>query len=143
MAWVALTGDALSIQAGAAYTVVADVSTSHSKSDILSQLQKRGLSAYVYSEGPISDGTRPVTIAASAASGASIPWSPSFPVSLVAHYEILKAWVWAGAGTSQPTPPQIDSTAPTNRPARATTSIVFLSLGALAGVGWYAWSRRR
>ena len=141
MSWAPLVADQLSVQAGAAYTVVANVSTAHSKAVILSALQKRGLTVYAYVEGPIENDSRTVTLSATASTGgASVPWSPSFPASLVAHYEIEKVWVWANAGTNQPTPPAIGSTLPSNRPARATASAVFVTLGAVGAVAWYIWS---
>jgi hypothetical protein len=143
MGWTPLPdGSDLSIQPGDAYAVVASVSTSHSKADIVSQLTGRGLTIYSYTEGPVANGYRPVTLAATANKSGSVPWAPSFPASLVAHYRLQSAWVWVGVGSDRPEPPTETPETPSN-PPRATASVVALGLGAVGALAWYIWGRTR
>jgi hypothetical protein len=140
MSWVELAeGQDIQIQPGAAYAVVASVGSQHQRGPIINQLQKRGLAVYSYEEG--SGDPRPVTLAAVASQASSIPWSPGFPTSLIAHYQIEAAWVWPNVGSDHPQPPS--SSVEPNRPARATASLVFISGAALGALGWYIFHRVR
>jgi hypothetical protein len=139
MAWASLPdGSDLSIQSGNAYAVVALVGHQHPRGPIINELQKRGLAVYSYAEG--SGDPRPVTVAAVTSQASLIPWSPSFPASLVAHYQIQSAWIWPNVGSSRPQPPSSPDEAP-SRPARATASLFFIGGAALGGLGWYLWKQ--
>jgi hypothetical protein len=70
MGWVPIpTGQTIVVVKGAAYAVVASVSTSHQRGPILNQLEKMGLAVYSFLEGPVVDGYRLVSIAATANQG--------------------------------------------------------------------------
>lgn len=142
MAWQELPqGQDLRVVAPNFYAVIAQVSTSHSRDDILAQAQKHGLNVFQYQEdAPTSDGYRQVALQAQATStsGITIPWSPGLPASLIAHYHLTRAW-WAPPSDA----PAGSVTPPTPPPASNTGIIVGVFVAAVAGIGAYLWYRRR
>jgi hypothetical protein len=138
MAWQPLADGAdIAITAPNFYAVVAQVSTAHSEADIRAQAAKRGLNIFQYSESPPTpDGYRQVAAQAQAtSSGSSLPWSPGFPASLVAHYHLTSAW-WSPP-TDQPASTQASLAPPSDA---AGVVVVVATAAALA---LYLWLRHR
>jgi len=137
MAWQELpSGADVAITAPNFYAIVARVGAQHSKADIIAQATSRGLKVFQYSESSAdASGYRQVAAQAQAtSSGSSIPWAPSFPASLVAHYNLTAAW-WSPP-TDQPLSTQASIAGGGN-----VGAVVVVALAAL--VGGYLWLRGR
>jgi hypothetical protein len=143
-AWQSLSAadGAIAIKKGWLYAVVA--TTTAADADIKAQVAKLGLTIFDYgSTSADSNNSRQVhAMAQATADGGSIPWSPSFPASLVAHYQITQAWS-APPPTDQPVTPSSGIVPPSQ--ATPTTAIVvgIIAVVAAGGLWWLLKPHRR
>lgn len=146
-------GQDINFKKGDFYAAIASVSNDHSRADILKIAGDRGLQIFDYAEqgervglGPDpKSGYRYISIQAQATKDGSLPWSPGFPASLVAHYEVVRAWEAAplAPGEQPLTPP----TAPVAPPVGSSSSFPIIPVVVLLAAGgvatWWIWSRHQ
>lgn len=141
-------GQTITFKKGNFYAAIASVAASHTKASIIEQAGKRGLQIFDYAEqgeraglgpDPKSPEYRYISIQAQATQDGSLPWSPGFPASLVAHYDVVKAWE---------APPATPGQQPTPTPTPAASieigaplAAVVLGLAVAGGFAWWLWAR--
>lgn len=151
MTWNELPqGEAIAIEPGASYAVVASVKASHSAADVQQLVESKGLTLLDYAEegaraglgpDPRAPGYRMVAATATATEAGELPWSVPWPLSLVDGSGIVRAWV-APAGSPPAPAPGLPAPA---IPTPATPSIwpLLVGLGVAGAGGWWLTRRKR
>lgn len=144
-------GEALELEPGVTYAVVASVKATHSPLSIKAMINRKAMALLDYAEegeraglgpDPRAPDYRYVAAMARALEGGSIPWSIPWPLSLVDDSAIVEAWSSRDTLSSDrppPTPPL-----PTPRPTSPATPPIWpIALGLAAAAAWGAWRTGR